>query len=165
MLICGNNRISFNKQEEKPSTGNDKQQKPLLVKIRRMTPNAICFLSTKLWGKIKHVQYFIIITIMADSLIKIISKSCLMIQLYLTGEGELSQRDVTVQTVINETDADALGLHLHPWQRSWVAAGAGVTPGSAMARHVLSVLQQPCGSLVQLTWGMHCSVLIQVFIK
>lgn len=66
----------------------------------------------------------------------------------LTGEGELSQWYVTVQTVIDETDADALSLHFHPGQRSQVAAGARVCPGSGMARYVLSILQQPRGSLV-----------------
>lgn len=66
----------------------------------------------------------------------------------LTGEGELSQGYVTVQTVIDETDADTFSLHFHPGQRSRVAARARVSPGSGMARYVLSVLQQPRGSLV-----------------
>lgn len=74
----------------------------------------------------------------------------------LTGEGQLGQRNVTVQAVVDETDADALGLHLHPRQRSRVAAGARVSPGSGMARYVLSVLQEPGSSLIQLTWETPC---------
>jgi len=80
----------------------------------------------------------------------------------LTGEGELRQWDVTVQTVVDEADADALGLHLHPRQRSRVAAGAGLCPGPGpgVGRHVLSVLLQPRGGLVQLAWGSTGSVFI-----
>ncbi len=74
-----------------------------------------------------------------------------LVWMRLTGEGELSQRYVAVQTVINETDAHTLSLHLHPRQRSRVAAGAKAGRGSTMTRHVLSILQQPRGSLVQLT--------------
>lgn len=74
-----------------------------------------------------------------------------------TGEGELGQRNVAVQAVVDEADADALGLDLHPRQRSRVAAGARVSPGSGTACHVLSILQEPSSSLIQLTWGTgHC---------
>lgn len=74
--------------------------------------------------------------------------SCILMR--LTGEGDLSQWYVTVQTVIDETDADALRLHLHPRQSRRVAARAGVSSDSGVACHVLSVLQQPRGRLVQL---------------
>lgn len=67
----------------------------------------------------------------------------------LTGECELSQRDVTVQAVIDEADADALGLHLHAGHWPGVAAGAGVGPASGKPRNVLRVLPQPGGRLVQ----------------
>lgn len=68
----------------------------------------------------------------------------------LTGEGELSQRNVAVQAVVNETYADALCLHLHTGQRSRQAAGAQAGAGLLMAHHVLHILQEPSGSLVQL---------------
>lgn len=70
----------------------------------------------------------------------------------LTGKGELSQRDVTVQAVVDETYADALGLHLHTRQRGGQAAGSQAATGLAMTHHVLHVLQQPRGSLVQLAY-------------
>lgn len=97
-------------------------------------------------------------------------QNCLIFLFYfmlmsLTGEGKLSQWDVAVQTVIDQTDANALSLHLHTGQRGRVAAGAGVGSGSGVARYVLSVLKQPHGSLVQLTWGTKRSVHMQGFIK
>lgn len=69
----------------------------------------------------------------------------------LTGEGQFGQWNVTVQAVVDETNADALGLDLHPRQRSRVTAGARVVPASGMACHVLSILQEPSSSLIQLT--------------
>ena len=74
----------------------------------------------------------------------------------LTGEGELGQGDVTVQTVVDEADADALRLDLHAGQRRRVAGRLRVAlAGPAAARHDvrLGVLQQPGGRLVQLACG------------
>lgn len=69
-----------------------------------------------------------------------------------TGEGELGQRDVAVQAVVDETYADALRLHLHAGQRGGQAAGGQGAAGVAVSHHVLHVLQQPRGSLVQLAY-------------
>lgn len=69
----------------------------------------------------------------------------------LTGEGQFGQRNVAVQAVVDEANADALGLDLHPRQRSRVTAGARVAPASGMACHAVSILQEPSSRLIQLT--------------
>lgn len=75
----------------------------------------------------------------------------------LTGEGEFSQRYVTVQAVINETNADSLCLHLHPRQKSRITAGVGASLDSGIFHYVFCILQQPRGSLIQMTYKTRVS--------
>ena len=71
----------------------------------------------------------------------------------LTGEGELSKRDVAVHAVVDEADAHALSFHLHardqPCRRSHLALSA--VGGQGKRRQGLSILEQPTCCLFQLT--------------
>lgn len=72
----------------------------------------------------------------------------------LTGEGELGERNVTIQAVINEADAHTLGFNLHARdQLCWhhpLALSTVRRQGKGLQR--FSILKQPTGCLFQLAF-------------